>query len=53
MDGVTSFDGSLVNSDEKKDTRTSAFLLPVVADNLILSSMYATSHNPDLVLVLD
>ena len=37
MDGVTSHDGSLVNTDEKKVERTSAILLSVVADNLMLS----------------
>ena len=51
MDGVTSLDGSLVNTDEKKEARTSAFFLSVVADNLMLSSMYVRSHIPDLVLV--
>ena len=53
MDGFTSLDGSLVNTDEKKEARTSAFLLSVVADNLMLSSKYVRSHIPDLVLVLD
>ena len=53
MDGVASLDGSLVNTDEKKDARTSAFILSVVADNLMLSSKYVRSHMPDLVLVFD
>ena len=53
MDGVSSLDSSLVNTDEKKDARTSAFLLSVVADNLMLSSRYVRSHTPDLILVLD
>ena len=53
MDGVTSLHGSLVNTDEKKNARTSAFLLSVVADNSMLSSKYVRSHTPDLVLVLD
>ena len=53
IDGVTSLDGSLVNTDEKKEARTSAFLLSVVADNLMLYSKYVRSHIPDLVLVLD
>ena len=53
MDGATSLYGSLVNTDEKQEARTSAFLLSVVADNLILSSKYVRSHIPDLVLVLD
>ena len=35
MDGVTSLDGSMVNTDEKKDART-VFLLAVEADNLTL-----------------
>ena len=33
MNGATSHDGSLVNTDVKKDARTAAFLLSVVADN--------------------
>ena len=53
MDGITSLDGSLVNADEKKEASTYAFLLSVVADNLMLSSEYAGSHIPALVLVLD
>ena len=53
MDGVTSLDGSLVNTDEKKEARTSAFRLSVVADNLMLSSKYVRSHIPDFFLVLD
>ena len=44
MDGVTSFDGSLVKIDGKKDAKISAF---------ILSLKYVRSHIPDLVLVLD
>ena len=36
MDGVTSLDGSLVSTDEKKEARTSVFLSSVVADNLML-----------------
>ena len=53
MYGVTSLYGSLVNTDEKKDVRTSAFHLPVVADNSMLSSKYTRSHIPDFILVLD
>ena len=53
MDGVISLDGSFVNTDEKKDARTSTFLLSVVADNLKLSSKYVRSHILDLVLALD
>ena len=53
MDGVTSLDGSLANTDEKNEARTSAFLLSVVADNLMLSSKYVRSHIPDLVLVFN
>ena len=53
MDGATSLDGSLVNIDEKKLARTSAFILSVVTNNLMLSSKYVRSHIPDLVLVLD
>ena len=41
MDGVASLVGSVVNTDEKKDARTSAFLLSVAADNLMLFSKYA------------
>ena len=52
-DGATSLDGSLVNTDDKKDPRTSAFLLSVVADDLMLSSKYVRSYIPDLVQVLD
>ena len=51
MDGATSLDGSLVNTDEKTEARTSAFLLSVVTDNLMLSSKYVRSHIPDLVLI--
>ena len=51
MDGATSLDDSFVNTDEKKDARTSAFHLSVVADNLMLSSKHVRSHIPDLVLV--
>ena len=42
MDSITSLDGPLVNTDEKKDARTSAFLsLSVVADTLnILSGQH-------------
>ena len=46
MDGVTSLDGSLVNTDEKKDARTSVYLLSVVADNSMLSSKYDGLHMP-------
>ena len=53
MDGVTSLNGSLVNTGEKKDARTSAFLLSVVANNLMLSSKYFRSHIHDVVLVLN
>ena len=53
MDGVTSLDGLLVNTDENKDARTFAFALYVVEDNSMLSSKYARSHIPDLVLALD
>ena len=53
MHGVTSLDGSLVNTDEKKDATTSAFLLSVVADNLMLSSEYVRSYIPVLVLASD
>ena len=38
MDGATSLEGSLVNTDENKEARTPAFVLSVVADNLMLSS---------------
>ena len=53
MDGATSLDGSLVNTDENKDARTSAFPMSVEADNLMLSSKYIRPHFPDLVLVLN
>ena len=53
MDGVTSLDCSLVNTDEKKDARTSDFLLSVVVDDIMLSTKYVRSHIADLVLVLD
>ena len=53
MDGATSHDVSLVNTDENNDANTSAFLLSVVADNVMLSSKYVRSHIPDLVLVFD
>ena len=53
MDGATSLDGALVNTDQKNDARTSVFLLSMVADNLMLSSKYVTSNIHDLVLVLD
>ena len=42
-----------MKTDEKKEARTSAFPLSVVADNSMLSSKYVRSHIPDLVLVLD
>ena len=40
MDGAISLDDSLMNTDEKKEARTFAFFLSVVADNLMLSSKY-------------
>ena len=53
MDGATSLDGSLVNTGEKKETRTYAFPLSAVADNSMLSLKCVRSHIPDLVRVLD
>ena len=50
MDGATSLHGSLVNTDENKDARTSAFHLSVVADDLMLSSKYVRSHIPDYLI---
>ena len=43
----------MVKTDEKKDARIFAFSLSVVADDLILLSMYVRFHIMEFVLVLD
>ena len=48
--GITSLTGSVVNTDDKKEAKTSAFFLSVVADNLMLFSKIVRSHIPDIVM---